>query len=94
MLLGLVTVYRPYKPPQIGLRVRLISLHSAEAVWAAETMYDAADANTVEDLRHFASSYMAPEESLHGWEMLLISPSRFTAFVCHRICGTWKDADF
>ena len=89
VLLGTVTGNRSYKPPHLGLRVQLMSLHSATAIWAAEVLYDAADAATVEDLQHFAKSYAAPEDSMHGWELILISPTRFATFVSHRVVGTW-----
>lgn len=92
VLLATVTGNRSYKPPHLGLRVQLISLHSANAIWAAEVFYDSADATTVEDLQHFAKSFAAPEESMHGWELILISPTRFATFVSHRVVGTWREA--
>lgn len=94
VLFATATGYRPYKPPQLGLRIQLLSLHTATAVWAVEVFYDAADAGTVEDLKHYTHSFSAPEESLHGWEMNLISPRRFAAFVCHRVVGTWRDPEY
>ena len=92
VLLGTVTAYRPYKPPYLGLRVQLISLHSATAVWAVEAIYDASDAQSVDDIRHYAQSYLAKNDSLHGWEMILISPEQFATFVSHRVVGTWREA--
>lgn len=91
VLLGTVTAYRPYKPPYLGLRVQLVSLHSATAVWAVEAIYDASDAQSIEDMRHYAQSYLAKEDSLHGWELILISPARFAAYVSHRVVGTWRE---
>ena len=41
--------------------------------------YDSADAATVEDIRHFQHSFLAEEESMHGWEITLISPIRFAS---------------
>jgi len=92
VLLGTVTAYRPYKPPYLGMRVQLISLHSATAVWAVEAIYDASDEQSVEDIQHYAQSYLAEDDSLHGWEMILISPTRFASFVSHRVVGTWRKA--
>lgn len=92
VLLGTVTAYRPYKPPYLGLRVQLISLHSATAVWAVEAIYDAADEQSVEDIQHYSQSFLAKDDALHGWELILISPTRFASFVSHRVVGTWRDA--
>src|SRR5262249_29619097 len=41
VLLGTITSYRPYKPPHLGLKVQLMSIHSASAVWAADGIWDA-----------------------------------------------------
>ena len=92
VLLGTITGNRPYKPPHLGLRVQLVSLHSATAVWATEVFYDTADSATIDDLQHFAGTFAAPEDSMHGWELTLISPSRFATFVSHRVVGTWREA--
>ena len=29
--------------------------------------------------------------NLYGWEMTLLSPTKFTNFVAHRCIGTWVD---
>jgi len=92
VLLGTVTAYRPYKPPYLGLRVQLISLHTATAVWAVEAIYDASDEQSVEDIQHYSQSFLAKDDALHGWELILISPTRFASFVSHRVVGTWHEA--
>ena len=94
VLLGTVTGYRPYKPPHLGMRVQLISMHTATAVWATEAFYDSNDAGTAEDIQHYMQSYQSEEESMHGWEITLISPRRFAAFVAHRLVGTWREPRF
>lgn len=90
VLVGTVTGYRPYKPPQLGIKVQLINVHSGSTAWAAEGLYDSADALTVEDLRHYALTFGAPEESMHDWEIHLLSPRKFAAYVAHRLVGTWR----
>ena len=92
VLLGTVTGYRAYRPPQLGLRVQLLSLHTAAAVWAADAFYDSADAAVIDDIRHYSASALAEPDSLHDWEIVLISPQRFATFVAHRLVGTWRDA--
>ncbi|MCC6673532.1 MAG: hypothetical protein IT458_20910 [Planctomycetes bacterium] len=90
VLMGTVTSYRPYLPPHMGLRVQLVSLHSGATVWAADAHYDASEALTIEDLRHYQGSAMATEATLHGHEINLISPRRFVAYVCYRMVSTWR----
>ena len=91
VLMGTVTSYRPYKPPHLGLKVQMLSIHSASTIWAADGTWDATETASLDDIQHYSRSYASKEESLHGWEFLLISPTRFAAFVAHRIVGTWRD---
>lgn len=91
VVMGTVTSYRPYKPPHLGLKVQMLSIHSASTVWAADGTWDATETASIDDIQHYARSYATAEESMHGWELLLISPTRFAAFVSHRIAGTWRD---
>ncbi|MCA8943090.1 MAG: hypothetical protein KDB80_11060 [Planctomycetes bacterium] len=90
VLIGSVTSYRAYPPMHLGIRLQLVSLHSGRTVWAAEGQYDANDARVVEDVEHYARSFTAAEASMHGWELNLISPQKFTAFVAHRLVATCR----
>jgi len=91
VVVGTITSWRPYKPPQLGLRTQLISVHSGAPVWAADAYYDAGDGRTVEDLQHYAQRAMAEDsDHLHGWEILMISPTKFASFVSYRLASTWR----
>lgn len=90
VLIASVTSYRAYPPMNLGLRVQLVSLHSGRTVWAAEGHYDANDARVIEDIEHYSHSFVAEEASMHGWEINLISPRKFTGFVTHRIVATCR----
>ena len=86
---GSVTAWRAYTPPHLGLRTQLISVHSGTPVWAVDAIYDASDRTTVSDLRHFHESVQRDDGNLHGWELNLLSPGKFTSYVAHRVVGTW-----
>ena len=92
VILGEITSYRAYLPPHLGLRVKLFSVHSGNWIWAAEGHYDANDARTIEDLEHFQQSFLAEEGSLHGMRINLLSPTKFCAYVSHRLVRTWRRA--
>ena len=94
VLVGTITSYRPYLPPTLGMRTKLFSVHSGSYVWAAEGLYDAKDARTMEDLEHYQKSFLATETSMHGMRINLLSPARFAAYVSHRLVGTWRSATF
>lgn len=91
LLIGTVTSYRPYKPPHLGIQASLLSVHSGGAVWATNAHYDANDLSTWQDIRHWNDNVVATGDDLHGPEMALISPKRFTRFVAHRVVATWRD---
>jgi hypothetical protein len=89
LLVGTVTAWRPYQPPHLGMRTQLISVHSGATIWAVDAMYDSSDRTTVSDLRHFSENAKASDGSLHGWQMNLLAPTKFTDYVAHRFAGTW-----
>lgn len=91
VVLGTITSYRAYPPAHLGLRLQMLSLHSGKPVWAAEGLYDAAEEATLGDVQHYARSYLGQEASMHGWEINLISPTRFASFVAHRLVATWRE---
>ena len=94
VLVGTITTYRPYLPQQLGLRTKLFSVHSGSYIWAAEGLYDANDARTIEDLEHYQKTFLATETSMHGARINLLSPRKFATYVSHRLVGTWRKARF
>ncbi len=91
-VMGTITNYRAYRPASLGLRIQLVSMHSGRTVWAADGIYDCGDAAVIEDLQHYAESFAAAEDSLHGWRIHMLAPRKFAAYVCHRIAGSVSEA--
>ena len=89
LYVGSVTAWRPYMPAHLGMRTQLISVHSGATVWAVDAIYDANDRTTIGDLRAYAEASQQDDGSLHGWEMNLIAPTKFTNYVATRFVGTW-----
>ncbi len=92
VFVGSVTAWRPYTPPHLGMRTQLISVHSGAPIWAVDAIYDSNDRTTIGDLRHFVEHTQQDFGNLHGWEMNLLSPTKFTSFVAHRFVGTWVES--
>lgn len=92
LFVGSVTAWRPYSPPHLGLRTHLISVHSGSSVWAVDTIFDSSDRSTISDLKHYVKRTQRDDGNLHGWEMTLLSPAKFTNFVAHRCVGTWVES--
>ncbi|MCA8951831.1 MAG: hypothetical protein KDE27_20140 [Planctomycetes bacterium] len=91
VLVGSITAWRPYKPPHLGMRTQLISIHSGATVWAVDAIYDANDRTTIADLREYDDSSQYDDGTLHGWELTLLAPNRFMTYVAHRFVGTWVE---
>jgi len=89
VFVGTVVSWRPYRPPHLGMRTYLFSVHSAEAVWAVDAMFDTNDLATISDLRDYTRRVLRDDGNLHGWELTLLSPSMFTKYVAHRFVTTW-----
>jgi hypothetical protein len=87
---GTILQSRAYRPPVLGLRVQMISVHSGGIAWAADGLYDAGDYATRLDVMHYCATVASPDDSLHGWEMTTLSQRRFARFVAHRLVETWK----
>jgi TolB-like protein len=91
VFVGSVTAWRAYTPPHLGLRTQLISVHSGAPIWAADAIYDANDRTTISDLRHYTEHNQRDDGNLHGWELNLLAPGKFTTYVAHRVVGTWVE---
>ena len=91
LLVGSVTAWRAYTPTHLGLRTQLISVHSGATVWAVDAIYDTNDRSTISDLRQYAEASQQDDGSLHGWEMNMLAPTRFTNYVATRFVGTWVE---
>lgn len=89
VFLGSVTSWRAYTPPHLGLRTQLVSVHSGAPVWAVDAIYDAAERSTISDLRHFTTTTQRDDGNLHGYELTMLAPGKFTSYVAHRVVGTW-----
>lgn len=92
VFVGTVTNWRAYQPPHLGMRTQLISVHSGATVWAIDAMYDTTDQTTIGDLRHYTQTTQHDDGTLHGWEMNMLAPTKFTNYVAYRFVGTWVES--
>jgi len=83
-----VTSFRPWMPPSLGLYASLVSVHSGEPVWVVDETFDSSIEAVRLDALHYYRHELAKDESLHGPEMMQLSPRRYGAYVCARIVGT------
>jgi hypothetical protein len=89
LLYGTITRYRPYEPMALGLRVSLVSAGAGDLVWEADGLFDTQDARVTQDLHNWYANRVSDRDRLDDWRSVLLSPARFTTYVCARVTETW-----
>jgi hypothetical protein len=83
-LFGTVTQYKPYDPPVLGLKLRMLSARTGDVIWAAEALFNAHE----QDVRALAERYFqnsGMKDCLYGPELVLVSPKLYTDFVAAQV---------
>lgn len=82
-----LTVFRPYRPMELGFRAKLALIDGSKLLWTFDTVFSAADpavANAAR--RHFASTPTGVPADLTA--AVLQSPSRFATYAAEVMFGT------
>lgn len=83
-LFGAVTHYRPYNPPLIGLKLRMVSARTGTLLWAAEAAFDARDEETRDlGVEYFNESGL--RDKLYGPDLVFVSPKQYATFVAREM---------
>jgi len=83
-LFGTLSQYKPYDPPIVGLKVRMLSARTGEVLWASEAIFDARRA----EVRRAAMETMrneGPKDWLSGDDMVFMSPRYFSRYVAREV---------
>ncbi|MGR3179101.1 MAG: hypothetical protein ACUZ8E_13700 [Candidatus Anammoxibacter sp.] len=88
ILFGKITSYKPYIPLVLGMKITMISALSGNILWSIEGDFD----SDQKDVVHFAKSYYKKnyrkDQSLYGWELVLVSMKRYSRFVTNMLIST------
>ena len=77
-----MTHYRPYKPLQVGLRSRLVSLaDGGQVLWEIDELFDAGQKDVAIGARRYAETFIEQPFPLQSSYSVLMSPLRFTGYV-------------
>jgi len=88
---GVVTDYKPYDPPVLGLRAAMVSGDSGAILWEAEGLFDASDKNLYDDFSaRFTNTSRG--ESLYGSKLVFMSTEMFAEFVADDLLMTLDKA--
>ena len=83
ILLTDLTVYDPYRPLAVGLRMKLLSLHDLEILWSFDEVLDAGNPQVASGALAFASTEDARDYPVDRSAIVLQSPSRFGAYAAY-----------
>ena len=83
-----VTVFRAYRPLEIGLRAKLATTQEVRLVWTFDTLFTAADPTTANSARHFALAGSRQDVPADLTAAVLQSPSQFTAYAAETMFAT------
>ena len=84
-----LTHYRPYKPLQLGVRSRLVHLNeSGDVLWSVDEMFDSGDKTVAIAARKYAEEYVDQPFPLQSSYSVLMSPSRYAAYVGNALFET------
>jgi hypothetical protein len=83
-LFGSVTQYKPYDPPVLGLKLRMLSARTGDVIWAADALFNAHES----DVRLMAERYFQNSglrDRLYGPDLVFMSPKLFADFAAAQV---------
>ena len=79
--------YKPYPPIVLGWRMKLVP-SNAEAIWAVEEVFDAADEPVSNAARRYDRAQVRNNPALDDSRSILLAPTRFGQYTLHAVLNT------
>jgi len=89
-LFGAITQYKPYEPPMLGLKLRMLSATSGDVLWAGEAILDARD-QAVRDMAISYFKHSGLRDKLYGPDLIFMSPKQYATFVAVEMVNPLKE---
>ena len=80
VLFSRVTQYRPYPPPSIGWRMKLVDCTTQAAIWAADEVLDSGEIAVQNAARRYETGRSPAAPALADTRAILGSPERYARF--------------
>ena len=90
LIIGRITSYFPYRPPVVGLDVRMIHPARQEVLWQVDELFDSSNLAVMNAIRVYYDSNFNVKASDYGHDLFVYSISRYSQFVSHEIVATLK----
>ena len=88
VLFGKITNYKPYIPLVLGMKITMISVLSGNTLWSIDGDFDSDQKEVVDLAKSYYKKYYRKDQSLYGWELVLISMERYSRFVTNMLIST------
>lgn len=86
-IFGIITQYRPYDPPVLGLKVYLATSSKGEIAWQADAVFDSKKAEVADAVKRYYKRHYGEDNDVYGWKIMLLSVDRYAEFACDAIVG-------
>lgn len=87
-LFGKITNYKPYIPLIFGVKITMISALSGATLWSIDGDFDSDQKEIVSLAKDYYKKFYSKDQSLYGWELMLISMERYSRFVASMLVST------
>jgi hypothetical protein len=77
ILFSMLTAFSPYSPPAVGWRLKLVAIQDKSIAWAADEIFDAADAGVSNSARDYQRKQPELRAGLREGRKILLSPTAF-----------------
>lgn len=88
---GSITHYKPYKPLVLGLKLGMINTDTGSLLWSFDGVFDSNETTVTNMVKSYFEKSSQKEQSIYGWEIMLLSMGQYTRFVANQIISTLKD---
>ena len=83
-----LTAYRGYRPLQLGVRAKLVTITNPQWLWTFDEIFSADDPGVVKSVRYFYRAAAAVDSPVDLRSGALQSPTKFAAYVAAAIFAT------
>ncbi len=83
-----VTQYRPYPPPAVGWRMKLVDCTTQGSIWAADEVFDSGESAVQNAARRYEATRSPAAPALADSRSILGSPGRFARYTLSALFGS------
>ncbi len=92
-IFGKITEYKPYVPLALGIDVIMVSALTGDTIWSVSGVFDSDQKDVVGKAKEYYKKHFRKDQSLYGWELILISMERYTRFIADTMVSSLIGVD-